>query len=127
MKANCDRWFFRNQDLNFHLQTHKKTELKCPHCYIFTTNTDKYLNDHIKSVHSTELPYKCEKYNKWFMYKQQHNVTLIQITENKRNAKLPGVTSKAYQTVIVCHLGHLKSCLNTAYSDSLRGYDNLQE
>ena len=27
MKANCDRQFFWNQDLNFHLQTHKKTEL----------------------------------------------------------------------------------------------------
>ena len=28
MRANCDRWFFRNQDLNFHLLMHKKTELK---------------------------------------------------------------------------------------------------
>ena len=27
MQANCDGWFFQNQDLNFHLQTHKKTKM----------------------------------------------------------------------------------------------------
>ena len=47
-KANCNRWFFKNQDLNFHLETHKKTELKCPHCDKLNTNTDKYLKEHIK-------------------------------------------------------------------------------
>ena len=64
MKANVDRWFFRNQDLNFHLQMHKKTELKCPHCDKFNTNMDKYLKEHIKSVHSKQLTYKCTKCNK---------------------------------------------------------------
>ena len=71
MKANCDRWFFRNQDLNFHLQTHKTTEITCLHCDKFTTNTDKYLKEHIKSVHSKQLPYKCTKCERCFMYRQQ--------------------------------------------------------
>ena len=64
MKANCDHWFFRNQDLNFHLQTHKKINLECPHCDKFNTNTTKYLKEHIKSVHSKELLYKCTKCDK---------------------------------------------------------------
>ena len=71
MKANCNRWFFRNQDLNFHLQTHKKTELKCPHYDKFNTNMDKHLKEDIKSVHSQQLPYKCTKCEKRFMYRQQ--------------------------------------------------------
>ena len=71
MKVNCNRWFFQNQDLNFHLQMHSNTEIKCPHCDKFSTNTEKYLKDHIKSVHGTVLPYKCEKCNEHFKYRQQ--------------------------------------------------------
>ena len=71
MKANCDHWFFRNQDLNFHLQTHKTTEITCLHCDKFTTNTDKYLKEHVKSVHNKQLPYKCSKCDRRFMYRQQ--------------------------------------------------------
>ena len=72
MKVNCDWWFFRNQDLNFHLQMHKNTELKCPQCDKFSTNTDKYLQEHINSVHSKKLLYKCTKCDKCFMCRQQH-------------------------------------------------------
>ena len=87
IQANCDRWFFQNQDLNFHLQTHKKTLLKCPQCDKFTmTNTEKYLKDHIKSVHGAALPYKCEKCNKQFMYRQQRKCHLD--SDHRKHKKL---------------------------------------
>ena len=71
MKSNCGWWFFRLQDLNFHLQTHEDKEYKCSECDKFSTSTEKYLKDHIKSIHSKQLPYKCEKCSKRFKYRQQ--------------------------------------------------------
>ena len=41
------------------------------HCDKFNTNMEKYLKEHIKSVHSQQLPYKCTKCEKRFMYRQQ--------------------------------------------------------
>ena len=71
MKSNCRRWFFQLQDLNFHLLTHEDKEYKCTKCDNFTTSTDKYLKEHVKSIHSNQLPYKCENCSKRFKYRQQ--------------------------------------------------------
>ena len=85
MKPKCGRWFFRIQDLNFHLLTHEDNEFKCTKCDKFATSTEKYLKDHIKSVHGKQLPYKCEKCSKRFMYRQQRKRHLE--SDHKRSKK----------------------------------------
>ena len=69
--TKCGRWFMREHDLNFHLKTHDKQSWTCTQCDKFTTTSEKYLKDHIKSNHSDELPYKCSKCNQRFKYRQQ--------------------------------------------------------
>ena len=78
MHAKCGRWFMREHDLNFHLKMHDKQSWTCTQCDKFTTTSEKYLKDHIKSNHSDELPYKCSKSDQLFKYRQQvkrHNAS----------------------------------------------------
>ena len=70
MHANCGRWFMWDHHLKFHLKMHDKQSSTCNQCDKFTTSSEKYLKDHIKSTHSDVLLYKCGKCDRCFKYCQ---------------------------------------------------------